>query len=149
MLDAKEVSQLVSVVNDLRTAGKRGQLQTETPPDDESIKGTSFETFFTYCVLLNMRCEFDADGRIEPIPLALLYIIERLVSKQTLPVKPDGCIIDIFNEGDHSQPHMFAPWFARPVGILTLSECDFTFGRVIVSDHPGDYKGSLKHLLYA
>lgn len=39
---------------------------------------------------------------------------------------------------------MFVPWFGRPVGIMSLSECDFTFGRVIVSDQPGDYKGSLK-----
>ncbi|CAN7020725.1 unnamed protein product [Brassica rapa subsp. trilocularis] len=153
MVDAKEVSQLVSLVNNLRTAGRRGQLQTEayvgykrpnrghgremiqlglpiadTMPDDESIKGKFFE-----------KCR-----RIEPIPSFLSDIIERLVTKQIIPVKPDACIIDFFNEGDHSQPHMLAPWFGRPVGILSLSECDFTFGRVIVSDHPGDYKGSLK-----
>ncbi|KAF8099271.1 hypothetical protein N665_0247s0050 [Sinapis alba] len=147
MVDAKEVSELVSLVNNLRTSGRRGQLQSEayvgykrpnrghgremiqlglpiadTMPDDESIKGR----------------------RIEPIPSFLSDIIERLVTKQIIPVKPDACIIDFFNEGDHSQPHMLVPWFGRPVGILSLSECDFTFGRVIVSDHPGDYKGSLK-----
>ncbi|KAJ0247987.1 hypothetical protein HA466_0163630 [Hirschfeldia incana] len=142
MIDAKEVSQLISLVNNLRNAGKRGQLQSDayvgykrpsrghgremiqlglpiadTRPDDESIK----------------------DRRIEPIPSFLSDIIERLVSNQIIPVKPDACIIDFFNE-----PHMFPPWFGRPVGILSLSECDFTFGRVIVSDHPGDFKGSLK-----
>ncbi|CAH8353802.1 unnamed protein product [Eruca vesicaria subsp. sativa] len=147
MVEAKEVSQLVSIVNNLRNSGRRGQLQSEayvgykrpnrgrgremiqlglpiadTMPDDESIKGR----------------------KIEPIPSFLSDIIERFVSKQIIPVKPDACIIDFFNEGDHSQPHMLAPWFGRPVGILSLSECDVTFGRVIVSDHPGDYKGSLK-----
>ncbi|KAL1203616.1 RNA demethylase ALKBH10B [Cardamine amara subsp. amara] len=147
MLDANEVSQLVYLVNNLRTTGRRGQLQSEAyvaykrpnrghgreriqlglpiadmPPDDESIK----------------------DRRIEPIPSALLDIIERLVSKQIIPVKPDACIIDFFNEGDHSQPHMYVPWFGRPVAVLSLSECDLTFGRVIVSDQPGDYTGSLK-----
>ncbi|XP_056863687.1 RNA demethylase ALKBH10B isoform X2 [Raphanus sativus] len=147
MVEANEVSQLVSIVNNLKTAGRRGQLQIEAyvgykrpnrghgremiqlglpiadfMPDDESFKGR----------------------RIEPIPSFLSDIIERLVTKQIIPVKPDACIIDFFNEGDHSQPHMLAPWFGRPVGILSLSECDFTFGRVIVSDHPGDYKGSLK-----
>ncbi|XP_018433676.1 RNA demethylase ALKBH10B isoform X2 [Raphanus sativus] len=148
MVDVNEVSQLVSLANNLRNAGRRGQLQSEAyvsykrpnrghgreviqlglpiadtmPDDDESIK----------------------DRRIEPIPSFLSDIIERFVSKQIIPVKPDACIIDFFNEGDHSQPHMFASWFGRPVGILSLSECDFTFGRVIVSDHPGDYKGSLK-----
>ncbi|ESQ35333.1 hypothetical protein EUTSA_v10007113mg [Eutrema salsugineum] len=124
IVDAMEVSQLVSLVNNLRLSGRRGQLQSEayvgykrpnrghgremiqlglpiadTPPDDESIK----------------------DRRIEPIPSFLSDIIERLVSKQILPVKPDACIIDFFNEGDHSQPHMFVPWFGRPVGILSLS----------------------------
>ncbi|KAL0697755.1 hypothetical protein Bca4012_053877 [Brassica carinata] len=147
MVDAKEVSQLISLVNNLRNAGRRGQLQSEayvgykrpnrghgremiqlglpiadTRPDDESIK----------------------DRRIEPVPSFLSDIIERLVSNYIIPVKPDACIIDFFNEGDHSQPHMFVPWFGRPVGVLSLSECDFTFGRVIVSDQPGDYKGSLK-----
>ncbi|AEE29212.1 putative alpha-ketoglutarate-dependent dioxygenase AlkB-like superfamily [Arabidopsis thaliana] len=147
MLDANEVSQLVSLVTNLRLAGRRGQLQSEayvgykrpnrghgremiqlglpiadTPPDDDSIK----------------------DRRIEPIPSALSDIIERLVSKQIIPVKPDACIIDFFSEGDHSQPHMFVPWFGRPISVLSLSECDYTFGRVIVSENPGDYKGSLK-----
>ncbi|CAH8388905.1 unnamed protein product [Eruca vesicaria subsp. sativa] len=111
MVDAKEVSQLISLVNNLRNAGRRGQLQNR---------------------------------RIEPIPSFLSDITERLVSNHIIPVKPDACIIDFFNEGDHSQPHMFVPWFGRPVGILSLSECDFTFGRVVVSDQPGDYKGSLK-----
>ena len=31
MVDAKEVSQLVSLVNNLRTAGRRGQLQSKNP----------------------------------------------------------------------------------------------------------------------
>ncbi|KAH0863983.1 hypothetical protein HID58_081194 [Brassica napus] len=154
MVDAKEVSQLISLANNLRNAGRRGQLQSDafvgykrpnrghgremiqlglpiadTRPDDETIKGN---------VLKNYK------RRIEPIPSFLSDIIERLVSNQFIPVKPDSCIIDFFNEGDHSQPHMFPPWFGRPVGILSLSECDLTFGRVIVSDQPGDYKGSLK-----
>ncbi|CAN8293462.1 unnamed protein product [Cochlearia groenlandica] len=120
MLDAKEVSQVVSLANDLRIAGRRGQLQgqsymgfkrpcngrgremiqlglpmAENSPYDESSKGKSFEIFFTYCFL-----------------------------------------------GDHSQPHMYAPWFRRPVSVLSLSECEFTFGRSIVVS--GDYYGSLK-----
>lgn len=31
MVEAKEVSQLVSLVNNLRTAGRRGQLQSKNP----------------------------------------------------------------------------------------------------------------------
>jgi hypothetical protein len=112
MLDANEVSQLVSLVTNLRLAGRRGQLQSEayvgykrpnrghgremiqlglpiadTPPDDDSIK----------------------DRRIEPIPSALSDIIERLVSKQIIPVKPDACIIDFFSE-----VKLIAKFFATP-----------------------------------
>ena len=31
MVEAKEVSQLVSIVNNLRTSGRRGQLQSKNP----------------------------------------------------------------------------------------------------------------------
>ncbi|KAI4357447.1 hypothetical protein L6164_001395 [Bauhinia variegata] len=61
-----------------------------------------------------------------------------------MTVKPDACIVDFYNEGDHSQPNNWPHWFGRPVYILYLTECDMTFGRMIVSDHPGDYRGSLK-----
>lgn len=74
-------------------------------PDDESIKGMSFKMFshnlfstYNLCLWVNMRYGFYEDRRIEPIPSALSDIIERLVSKQIIPVKPDACIIDFFSE---------------------------------------------------
>ncbi|KAA8529874.1 hypothetical protein F0562_034522 [Nyssa sinensis] len=113
LLDVSEVSKLVSLVNDLRAAGKRGQFQGQTfvvskrpmkghgremiqfglpiadaPPDDENVSGTSKER------------------SIESIPGLLQDVIECLVGMQVATVKPDSCIIDIFNEGDHSQPHI-------------------------------------------
>jgi hypothetical protein len=83
----------------------------DTPPDDDSIKGKSFKMLFTYnfCVLVNMRYGLYADRRIEPIPSALSDIIERLVSKQIIPVKPDACIIDFFSE-----VKLIAKFFATP-----------------------------------
>lgn len=39
-----------------------------------------------------------ADRKIEPIPVLLQDLIESLMSKQVFPVKPDSCMIDIFNE---------------------------------------------------
>uniref|UniRef100_A0A5B6ZQ57 Hydroxyproline-rich glycoprotein family protein n=1 Tax=Davidia involucrata TaxID=16924 RepID=A0A5B6ZQ57_DAVIN len=151
LFDVSEVSKLVSLVNDLRAAGKRGQFQGQTfvvskrpmkghgremiqlglpiadaPPDDENAAGTS------------------KDQRIESIPGLLQDVIKHLVGMQVTTVKPDSCIIDIFNEGDHSQPHMWPTWFGRPVCVLFLTECDMTFGKVIGIEHPGDYRGSLK-----
>lgn len=146
-----EVPKLVSLANDLRAAGKKGQLQGQTfvvskrpmkghgremiqfglpiadsPPEEENATGSS------------------KDRRIESIPSFLQDVVERLVDLQVMTVKPDSCIIDFYNEGDHSQPHMWPPWFGRPVCILFLTDCDMTFGRVIGVDHPGDYRGSLR-----
>ncbi|KAK8507942.1 hypothetical protein V6N13_055410 [Hibiscus sabdariffa] len=151
LFDEKDISNLVSLVNDLRAAGRRGQFQGQTyvaskkpmkghgremiqlglpiadaPLDDETAAGTSKER------------------RIEAIPSLLQDSIERLVGLQIITSKPDSCIIDVYNEGDHSPPHMLPPWYGKPVCIMFLTECDITFGRVIAFDHPGDFRGSLK-----
>ncbi|KAK8564568.1 hypothetical protein V6N13_005213 [Hibiscus sabdariffa] len=82
--------------------------------------------------------------KTEAIPALLQDAIERLVDLQVVTAKPDSCIIDVYNEGDHSQPRTWPPWFGKPVCLLFLTECDITFGRVIAVDHPGDFRGSLK-----
>ncbi|XP_024994029.1 uncharacterized protein LOC112527556 [Cynara cardunculus var. scolymus] len=107
----------------------------DAPFEDEVISGTSkaIEIILIF-----------ADRRIEPIPSLFQDVIEGLMAMQVLTVKPDSCIIDIFNEGDHSQPHIWPHWFGRPVCVLFVTECDMTFGRVIGVDHPGDYRGSIK-----
>ncbi|XP_057478007.1 RNA demethylase ALKBH10B-like isoform X2 [Actinidia eriantha] len=151
LLDVSKVSELVSLVNDLRATGRKGQFQGQTfvvskrpmkghgremiqlglpiadaPPEDENAAWTS------------------KDRRIEAIPSLLQDVIEHLAGLQVMTVKPDSCIIDVFNEGDHSQPHIWPSWFGRPVCLLFLTECDMTFGRVVSADHPGDYRGSLR-----
>ncbi|KAL5995519.1 hypothetical protein ACLOJK_025582 [Asimina triloba] len=78
-----------------------------------------------------------------------LEVINKFLHSQVTTSKPDACIIDFFNEGDHSQPHACPPWFGRPISILPLTECDVVFGRFITTEHPGEYKGSLKLSLSA
>ncbi|XP_022724933.1 uncharacterized protein LOC111281459 isoform X2 [Durio zibethinus] len=153
LFDEKEVSNLVSLVNDLRAAGRRGQFQeagqtyvaskkpmkghgremiqlgfpiADAPLDDETAAATS------------------KDRKIEAVPALLQDAIERLVDLQVMTAKPDSCIIDFYNEGDHSQPCTWPPWFGKPVCLMFLTECDITFGRVIAVDQPGDFRGSLK-----
>ncbi|KAG5608496.1 hypothetical protein H5410_019777 [Solanum commersonii] len=111
LLSSSEVSKLVTLVNDLRAAGRRGQLP---------------------------------DRKTEAIPGLFQDVIDRLSAMQALSVKPDACVIDIFNEGDHSQPHLWPYWYGRPISMLFLTDCEMTFGKVIGVDHPGDYRGSLK-----
>ncbi|XP_010271173.1 PREDICTED: uncharacterized protein LOC104607267 [Nelumbo nucifera] len=156
LFDGSEISKLLLLVNELRTAGRKGQFQGQTfvvlkrpmkghgremiqlglpiadaPPEDESTAGSS------------------KDKKMEPIPGLLQDVIDNLVHLQVMTTKADSCIIDFFNEGDHSQPHTFPPWFGRPVSVLFLTECNMTFGRVIGVDHPGDYRGSLNLSLAA
>ncbi|KAG5240557.1 RNA demethylase ALKBH10B [Salix suchowensis] len=151
-LDGSEVSKLVSLVNELRAVGRRGKFQGQTyilskrpmkghgremiqlglpiadaPPEDDNATGTSKGT-----------------SRVESIPALLQDVIERFVGMQVMTMKPDSCIIDIYNEGDHSQPHLWPPWFGKPVSVLFLTECELTFGKVIETLHHGDYRGSLK-----
>ncbi|XP_057777659.1 LOW QUALITY PROTEIN: RNA demethylase ALKBH10B [Salvia miltiorrhiza] len=151
LFDDSEILKLNNLVNDLRAAGKRGQLQGQTfvalkrpmkghgremiqlgvpiadaPPEDEVVAGTS------------------RDPKIEPIPVALQDVIERLLTKNVVSTKPDSAIIDIFNEGDHSQPHIWPQWFGRPVCVISLTVCEMSFGKVMAVDSPGNYRGALK-----
>ncbi|MBA0648631.1 hypothetical protein Goklo_016325, partial [Gossypium klotzschianum] len=172
LLDEKEVSDLVSLVNDLRAAGKRGQFQgkrTKRAPDQMVLAWKILRLFC--CIMLRRKFIFldagysqelywgiqisviaelfcdnlrEADRRIEAIPALLQDAIDRLVDSQVMTAKPDSCIIDVYNEGDHSMPRMWPPWFGKPICVMFLTECDITFGRMISVDHPGDFRGSLK-----
>ncbi|KAA3453303.1 2OG-FeII_Oxy_2 domain-containing protein [Gossypium australe] len=134
LFDEKEVSDLVSLTyvaskKPMKGHGREmiqlGLPIADAPLDDETAARTS-------------------KGIIEAIPSLLQDAIERLVDLQVITAKPDSCIIDVYNEGDHSPPRMWPPWFGNPTFVLFLTECDITFGRVIGVDHPGDFKGSLK-----
>ncbi|KAK8491577.1 hypothetical protein V6N13_110201 [Hibiscus sabdariffa] len=128
LFDEKEVSNLVSLVNDNRAAGRRGHFQGQT--------------------YVALKKPMKGHGR-EMIQLGL-PIADAPLDDETAAgtskgiAKPDSCIIDVYNEGDHSQPRTWPPWFGKPVCLLFLTECDITFGRVIAVDHPGDFRGSLK-----
>ncbi|XP_024193057.1 RNA demethylase ALKBH10B isoform X1 [Rosa chinensis] len=147
-----EVTKLVSLVNDLRAAGKRGQFQAGQTyvVSKRPMKGHGREMIQLGIPIADAPQEdeisagISKDRRMEAIPPLLQDVIDRLVGMQVLTVKPDSCIIDFFNEGDHSHPHMWPSWFGRPVCVLFLTECGMTFGRVLGIEHPGDYRGSLR-----
>ncbi|XP_042025338.1 RNA demethylase ALKBH10B-like [Salvia splendens] len=151
LFDDSEILKLNNLVHDLRAAGKRGQLQGQTfvalkrpmkghgremiqlgvpiadaPPEDEVASGTS------------------RDPKIEPIPVALQDVVEKLLNKNVVSTRPDSAIIDIFNEGDHSQPHIWPQWFGRPVCVISLTLCEMSFGKAMPVDSPGSYRCALK-----
>ncbi|KAG4208142.1 hypothetical protein ERO13_A03G112900v2 [Gossypium hirsutum] len=151
LLDEKEVSDLVSLVNDLRAAGKRGQFQGQTyVASKKPMKGHGREMIQLGLPIADAPLDDEIaagtskDRRIEAIPALLQDAIDRLVDSQVMTAKPDSCVIDVYNEGDHSMPRMWPPWFGKPICVMFLTECDITFGRMISVDHPGDFRGSLK-----
>ncbi|XP_012478917.1 RNA demethylase ALKBH10B isoform X3 [Gossypium raimondii] len=151
LLDEKEVLDLVSLVNDLRAAGKRGQFQGQTyVASKKPMKGHGREMIQLGLPIADAPLDDEIsagtskDRRIEAIPALLQDAIDRLVDSQVMTAKPDSCIIDVYNEGDHSMPRMWPPWFGKPICVMFLTECDITFGRMISVDPPGDFRGSLK-----
>ncbi|KAJ1393734.1 Alpha-ketoglutarate-dependent dioxygenase AlkB-like superfamily [Sesbania bispinosa] len=155
LFDSTEISKLVSLVNDLRVAGKRGQFQGSQTyvVSKRPMKGHGREMIQLGVPIADAPPDVDnvtfhqlnlTDKNVESIPSLFQDIIERMAALQVMTVKPDACIVDFYNEGDHSHPNSWPPWFGRPVYMLFLTECDMTFGRTIVSDHPGDYRGTVK-----
>ncbi|XP_057994439.1 RNA demethylase ALKBH10B isoform X2 [Hevea brasiliensis] len=84
-------------------------------------------------------------SNIEPIPALLLGVINHLVQWQLIPEykKPNGCIIHFFDEDEYSQPFQKPPHLEQPVSTLLLSESTMAFGRALVSDNDGNYRGPL------
>ncbi|XP_031498294.1 RNA demethylase ALKBH10B-like [Nymphaea colorata] len=156
LFHGSEVLQLLSFANKLRSSGQRGELQGQTfLPSKRPMKGRGRETLQLGIPIIDKPLEDDnepatsRDCKTEPIPDVLQDIVDRLFQLQLISVKPDACIVDFFDEGDHSHPHTCPPWFGRPLSSLFLTKCSMVFGRVISIEHPGDYRGSLELSLQA
>lgn len=147
LLVEAEVSKLISLINDLRATGKRGQFPGPTFVfSKRPCKGHGREMIQLGVAVSDIPSDENPikDRRLEPIPGLLQGLIDRLMKMQITPLKPDSCIIDIFNEGDHSQPHSFPHLYGRPICVVSLNDCDMVFGTTISSDRPGTYRGALR-----
>ncbi|GLJ11990.1 hypothetical protein SUGI_0181570 [Cryptomeria japonica] len=157
IFDSSEISGLTSYVQELKLAGRKKQLRGQTfVVSKRPARGHGREMIQFGVPIMNAPLEGEvATGTlkdlVEPIPTVMEDVINRLFQWQLIRERrPDSCIINFFNEGDHSQPHICPSYFERPFCILTLlSECSMVFGRSIAMNHPGDYKGPLKVSLHA
>lgn len=151
LFDSSEITKLISLTIDMRAAGRRGDFTGHTMVlSKRPMKGHGREMIQLGIPISEGPAEDENEAgslrerKVEPIPQLLQDVFNRLVQLQVLPASPDFCVIDFFNEGDHSQPHIWPSWYGRPVCSLFLTECDMVFGRAIGADHRGDYRGSLK-----
>nr|CAD1832765.1 unnamed protein product [Ananas comosus var. bracteatus] len=150
-VDITEIKQLLLWANEMRASGRRGELHGSTLViAKRPMKGHGREMIQLGIPVTEgpREDEITADNstekKVAPIPSLVQDVFDHLARQQVLHFKPDYCIIDFFNEGDHSQPHVWPPWYGRPVCTLCLTDCDMFFGRAIGGDHRGDYRGSHK-----
>ncbi|XP_031496079.1 RNA demethylase ALKBH10B-like [Nymphaea colorata] len=141
-----ELSRLVSIADELRVAGQKGELSGETYISfNKQLKGNRREMIQLGIPVFGQKK--DKPSYVEPIPTAFEAAIDRLVHWHLIPEsrKPNCCIINFFDEGECSQPYLRPPHIEHPISTLSLSsDCKMVFGRIFMSDRHGNYKGSLE-----
>ncbi|KAE9618453.1 putative oxoglutarate/iron-dependent dioxygenase, alpha-ketoglutarate-dependent dioxygenase AlkB [Lupinus albus] len=140
-----ELCKLTEFVNELHTAGQNGELSGETfILFNKQMKGNKRELIQLGVPIFGQIKE-DTKTNIEPIPELLEHVIDHLIQWQILPQykRPNGCIINFFEEGESSQPFLKPPHLDHPLSTLLLSESTMAFGRILMSENDGNYKGQL------
>lgn len=140
-----ELLKLTDYINELRLAGRRGELSGETFIFfNKQMKGNKREIIQLGVPLFQPTNE-EAASSIEPISQILLSVIDHLTLWRLIPEikRPNSCLINFLDEDEHSQPYFKPPHFENPISTLFLSETSIAFGRVLSSNQNGDYKGSL------
>ncbi|KAK7355782.1 hypothetical protein VNO80_15044 [Phaseolus coccineus] len=140
-----ELCKLTDFVNEIHVAGQNGELSGETfILFNKQMKGNKRELIQLGVPIFGQIKE-DVKSNIEPIPALLQGVIDHLIQWQLLPEykRPNGCIINFFEEGEFSQPFLKPPHLDQPVSTLLLSESTMAFGRILMSENDGNYKGPL------
>ncbi|XP_050237657.1 RNA demethylase ALKBH10B isoform X2 [Mercurialis annua] len=145
-----ELSKLTDFVDELRLAGQNGELEGETfILFNKQVKGNKRELIQLGIPIFGHIKEEAASknptGNIEPIPALLQGVIDHLIQWQLIPEykKPNGCVIHFFDEDEYSQPFQKPPHLEQPISTLLLDESKMAFGRTLVSDNDGNYRGPL------
>ncbi|KAL6910021.1 hypothetical protein ACP4OV_001279 [Aristida adscensionis] len=141
-----EIVKVADFINEIRQAGRNGELSGRETFIffNKQIKGNKREIIQLGVPLFQPTTE-EANCHIEPIPLVLQAVIDHLVLWRLIPEsrKPNSVIINFFDEDEHSQPYFKPPHLDNPISTLLLSETTMAFGRSLVTDTNGNYKGPL------
>ncbi|XP_061341376.1 RNA demethylase ALKBH10B-like isoform X1 [Gastrolobium bilobum] len=140
-----EIFKLTDFVNEIHAAGQNGELSSGTfILFNKQMKGNKRE-LIQLGVPIFGQIKDDDNSNIEPIPALLHSVIDHLIQWKLIPEykKPNGCIINFFEEGEFSQPFLKPPHLDQPLSTLVLSESTMAFGRILMSENDGNYKGPL------
>lgn len=146
-----EISKLTNYVNELRVSGQNGELSGETfIMYHQQVKGRNKRELIQLGAPIFGPVKKEATSQcqksqIEPIPETLLGVIDNLLRWHLVSEgrKPNSCIINFFDEGEYSQPFLKPPHLDQPISTLLLSQSEMAFGRTLVCDSDGNYKGPL------
>ncbi|KAL4588193.1 hypothetical protein LXL04_001075 [Taraxacum kok-saghyz] len=150
ILNTSELSKLTEYVTELRVAGQNGELSGETfimyNQQSKSIKRELIQ--FGAPIFGQIKDDASTksqDSNIDPIPAPLEGVIDHLIQFHLISEnrRPNSCIINFFDEGEFSQPFLKPPHLEQPISTLVLSESTMAFGRTLVCDNEGNYKGPL------
>ncbi|KAK1428244.1 hypothetical protein QVD17_17074 [Tagetes erecta] len=151
ILNSRELSKLTEYVTELRVSGQNGELSGETfimyNQQSKAIKRELIQ--FGAPIFGQIKDEAtnnkSQDSKIEPIPAPLEGVIDHLIQFHLISEnrRPNSCIINFFDEGEFSQPFLKPPHLEQPISTLVLSESTMAFGRTLVCDNDGNYKGPL------
>ncbi|KAI3783115.1 hypothetical protein L2E82_13177 [Cichorium intybus] len=150
VINDTELSKLSDYVNELRVAGQNGQLSCETfikyNQQSKAIKRELIQ--FGAPIFGQIKDDTTnkpQNSHMEPIPASLENIIDNLIQCHLISEnrRPNSCIVSFFDEGEFSQPFLKPPHLEQPISTLLLSESTMAFGRTLVCDNDGNYKGSL------
>ncbi|VVB07065.1 unnamed protein product [Arabis nemorensis] len=151
LLKEDELSKLIDFVAELREAGQNGKLLGESYiMFNKQIKGNKRELIqLGVPIFGHVKDENSNDSNnsvnIEPIPPLLESVIDHFVTWRLVPEykRPNGCVINFFEEGEYSQPFLKPPHLEQPISTLVLSESTMAFGRILSSDNEGNFRGPL------
>ncbi|KAL7587154.1 RNA demethylase ALKBH10B [Lactuca sativa] len=150
ILNDTELSKLNDYVNQLRVAGQNGQLSGQTFIKYNQQSKAIKRELIQFGAPIFGQIKDDAttksqNSHMEPIPAPLENIIDNLIQCHLISEnrRPNSCIVSFFDEGEFSQPFLKPPHLEQPISTLLLSESTMGFGRTLVCDNDGNYKGSL------
>ncbi|WCJ21482.1 oxidoreductase 2OG-Fe(II) oxygenase family protein [Euphorbia peplus] len=144
-----ELAKLTDFVNELRVAGQNGELEGDTYIlFNKQVKGNKRELIQLGVPIFGHvedSSSNDETSHIKPIPVLLESVIDHLIQWHLIPEykRPNGCIIHFFDEDEYSQPFQKPPHLEQPISTLLISESTMAYGRTLVSDNDGNYRGPL------
>ncbi|CAN8285699.1 unnamed protein product [Cochlearia groenlandica] len=145
VFSGSQLSKLLDYVNALRQSGRNHQLSGKTfVLFNKNTKGTKRELLQLGIPIFGNTTDHEHSA-VAPIPPLLQSVIDHLLQWRLIPEykRPNGCVINFFDEEEHSQPFQKPPHVDQPISTLVLSESTMIFGHRLCVNNDGNFIGSL------